>query len=354
MHAVIVASTKPYSGKTGICLALIRELEARGRSVGYFKPYGTMPVEIDGLTTDRDAYFLNRGLPSPVADEDVCPVVRTRAFIEDLLAGRDVPGRDTVSAAFARVASGRDVVVVEGPSDLSQGSAVGLSLCETADLLGARVLVTEAVEGLQPPDGLLHARECLGERLAGVVFNRVREADRPALLDHTVPFLRERGIPCFGTISHDPMLSSVTVREIVDDLGGAVLSAEDALDEPVESFMVGAMGQEKALRFFRRKSRKAVITGGDRADVQLAALETSTSALILTGNLPPSPIVLARADERGIPTVLVEFDTLTAVERMEALLGRVRLHGPGKADRIRAMFAEGVAVDDLIAAFGLA
>lgn len=353
MHAIVVASTKPYSGKTGICLALLRELEGRGRKVGYFKPYGTMPVEIAGLVTDRDAYFLNRGLSSPVPDDAVCPVVRTRAFIEDILAGRPVPGPDAVREAFARVGEGRDVVVVEGTSDLSQGAADGLSLCELADLLGARVLVAEAVDGLQPPDAILHARECLGERLVGVVFNRVREQDRAPLLDGAVPFLERRGVRCFGAIAHDPMLSSVSVREIVDDLGGAVLSAEDHLDEPVESFMVGAMGQEKALRFFRRKARKAVITGGDRADVQLAALETSTSALILTGNLPPSPIVLARADERGIPMVLVDFDTLTAVERMEALMGHVRLHGPGKADRIRAMFAEGVAVDDLIAAFGL-
>jgi BioD-like phosphotransacetylase family protein len=353
MRSIIVASTRPFSGKTGICLALIRELETRGRTVGYFKPYGTMPVEIDGLVTDRDAYFLNRGLTAPVPAEAVCPVVRSRAFVEDLLAGRPVPGRDAVQAAYARVSQGRDIVVVEGPSDVSQGSAVGLSVCELSDLLGAHVLMAESVDGLQVPDALLHARECLGERLGGVVFNRVREADRNALLDHTVPFLESRGIRTFGTMPHDPMLSSVSVREIVDELGGAVLCAEEHLDDPVESFMVGAMGQEKALRFFRRKSHKAVITGGDRADVQLAALETSTAALILTGNMAPSPIVLARADELGIPMVLVDTDTLSAVERMESLMGHVRLHGPGKADRIRAMFAEGVAVDDLVDTFEL-
>jgi len=45
--------------------------------------------------------------------------------------------------------------------------------------------------------------------------------------------------------------------------------------------MVGAMGQEQALNFLEVKANKAVITGGDRADVQLAALETSTKCLIL-------------------------------------------------------------------------
>jgi BioD-like phosphotransacetylase family protein len=132
-----------------------------------------------------------------------------------------------------------------------------------------------------------------------------------------------------------------------------VLTADDHLAENVESFMVGAMGQEKALRFFRRKAHKAVITGGDRSDVQLAALETSTKAIILTGNLPPSSLVIARADQLGVPMILVDMDTLTAVERMEALMGHVRLHGPDKADRIRGIFAEGVRTDELLEAFGI-
>jgi BioD-like phosphotransacetylase family protein len=49
--------------------------------------------------------------------------------------------------------------------------------------------------------------------------------------------------------------------------------------------------------------------------------------------------------------LLVETDTLTAVERMEGLMGHVRLHGSGKVDRIRAMFVDGVDLDDLLAEF---
>jgi BioD-like phosphotransacetylase family protein len=353
MRSIIVASTRPFSGKTGICLALARELEARGRSVAYFKPYGTMPYESDGVPTDRDAAFVNASLSSPGPADAICPIVRTRQFTEDLLADRPVPGPAEVRAAFARVSEGRDVVVVEGPSDVEQGKAAGVSVCEVAGLIDSIVLLVEPYEGLGLPDATLLARDCLGQRLGGIVFNQVRDADRSALLDHTRPYLEAHGVPYFGALSHDPILSSVTVREIVDELGGAVLCAEEHLDEPVESFMVGAMGQEKALRFFRRKSHKAVITGGDRADVQLAALETSTAMLILTGNLPPSPIVLSRADELGIPMILVDTDTLSAVEHMEGLMGHVRLHGPGKIDRISALFAEGVALDELLAAFRL-
>jgi BioD-like phosphotransacetylase family protein len=353
MAAIIVSSTTPYSGKSGVCIALIEELEKRGRKVGYFKPYGTMPYESDGVQTDQDAAYVNRLLLQPGPAGAVCPVVRTRSFMEDVLAGRTGDMTERVREAYAQAAAGRDVVVVEGPSDISQGRSVGLSLCEVASIVDGRVLLVERWGVLSLPDALLNARDCLGERLVGAIFNLVRESERPALLDHTFPYLERAGVRCFGALPADPVLSSVTVSEIVEALGGSVLTAEEHLDESVESFMVGAMGQEKALRFFRRKSHKAVITGGDRADVQLAALETSTNAIIVTGNLPPASLVLARADELGVPVIMVDMDTLTAVERMEALMGRVRLHGPDKADRIRAMFAEGVRTEDLIAAFGL-
>ena len=75
--------------------------------------------------------------------------------------------------------------------------------------------------------------------------------------------------------------------------------------ELIENFSIGAMNVEQALTYFRRIPRKAVITGGDRADIQLAALETDTVALVLTGNLFPAPVVQtagcppARTDHSG-------------------------------------------------------
>ncbi|HEX9093375.1 MAG TPA: phosphotransacetylase family protein [Coriobacteriia bacterium] len=353
MKVIVVSSSAPYSGKSGVCIVLIGELQRRGFDVGYFKPYGTMPESSAAGQTDRDAAYVNSLLGRPGPDDSVVGAVRTRTFVEDVLAGRLSVDRESVRAAFDRASEGRDVMLVEGPSDLSQGCSVGLSLCEVAELVNGRVLLVEQSSPLALPDSVLHAMDCLKERLVGVVYNRVPEHDRSALVDHVSPFLAARGVATFGTVAYDPMLSSATVGEIVDALGGTLLCAEERVDLDVESFMVGAMGQEKALRFFRRKANKAVITGGDRADVQMAALETSTNLVILTGNLPPSSFVLARADELGVPVLLVDMDTLTAVERMESLMGHVRLHGPGKTDRMREMFAEGVRVDELLAAFGL-
>jgi uncharacterized protein len=353
VKTILVASTRSYAGKSGICVALIKELEGRGLDVGYFKPFGTMPDRVDGRLTDQDAHYVNGGLRRPSPVEDVCPVVKTRELLETSMAGGTPDLRPRVEAAFATVSEGRDVVVVEGPSDVFQALALHLSVCQLAEILDAKVLLVDRPERIDFPDEVLGAADCLHEHLAGMVFNHVDASQWEYVTEHVASFVRARGIPCFGSIPVDPVLTSVSVSEIVEALGGSVLVGEDRLDATVESVMIGAMGQEKALRFFRRKARKAVITGGDRADVQLAALETNTSALVLTGNFPPSSIVLARAEELGVPMVLVDMDTLSAVERMEQLLGRVRLHEPAKAARIRELVTANVALPELLAAFGI-
>ncbi|HEY3318269.1 MAG TPA: phosphotransacetylase family protein [Coriobacteriia bacterium] len=353
MHTIIVTSTRPFAGKSGICIALIKELEGRGLDVGYFKPFGTLPERIEGKLTDQDAHYVNTGLRRPSESGDVCPVVKTRELLETSMAGPQPDLRPRVREAYDRVSAGRDVVVVEGPSDVFQALALQLSICQLAQLLGSRVLLVDNPERIDFPDEVLGAADCLHEYLAGVVFNRVDPSQWEYVTQHVAGFVSGRGIPCFGTIPVDPLLSSVSVHEIVAALGGTVLTAEERLDSTVESAMIGAMGQDKALRFFRRKARKAVITGGDRADVQLAALETNTSALVLTGNFPPSSMVLARAEELGVPMVLVDMDTLSAVERVEQLLGKVHLHEPTKAARIRELLIANVALPDLLAAFGI-
>ena len=68
---------------------------------------------------------------------------------------------------------------------------------------------------------------------------------------------------------------------------------------------------------FRKQTNKAVITSGDRADIQLAALETSTTCLILTGNLRPSPLIVKQADEFDVAVLLVRSNTLETVEAVE-------------------------------------
>ena len=122
------------------------------------------------------------------------------------------------------------------------------------------------------------------------------------------------------------------MRAILNTLNGKLLCCEDKLDEVVERFSIGAMSVEAALRHFVRIRDKAVITGGDRADIMLVALDTSTKCLVLTGNLYPNDVILSRAQQAGVPVIVVPSDTLETVEKFEAMMGKLSIRDKSKVD----------------------
>jgi BioD-like phosphotransacetylase family protein len=89
---------------------------------------------------------------------------------------------------------------------------------------------------------------------------------------------------------------------------------------------------DQALEYIRKARNNAVIVGGDRSDIQLAAVEAGTRCLILTGNLYPNEIVISKADITGIPIVVVRGDTFSVAKRVEQLSGKLRLREKEKVE----------------------
>ncbi|MEO0933621.1 MAG: DRTGG domain-containing protein, partial [Cyanobacteria bacterium J06641_2] len=136
------------------------------------------------------------------------------------------------------------------------------------------------------------------------------------------------------------LLRSITVRELVQQLNAEVLCRKDRLNLLVESLAIGAMNVNAAVKYFRKRQNMAVVTGGDRVELQQAALETSTQCLILTGQLPPPSFILSRAEELEIPILSVDLDTLSTVEIIERAFGQVRVHEPIKVECVRHLMTK--------------
>lgn len=145
-----------------------------------------------------------------------------------------------------------------------------------------------------------------------------------------------------GSLPEDRSLGALTVQEVLDVVDGELLTKEHNPNALVETLTVGAMTSDAALSRFRKQPNKAVITGGDRADIQLAALETSTVALVLSGNLRPSPLVLKQAEEIGVAVVLSPANTLELVEAIDRVFGKTRLGQLAKLERFEELLAKHV------------
>jgi hypothetical protein len=168
-----------------------------------------------------------------------------------------------------------------------------------------------------------------------------------------VPFLEAKDVPVFGVLPLRRQLMAISVGELIDHLGAEVLTHTDFNAELVENLLVGAMSVDQALPRFRRMMNKAVITGGDRSDIQLAALETSTTALVLTGNLRPSPAVIGQAEQAGVAVLMVPSDTLSTVEAIEEVFGKTRLGQAEKLNRFQAIMADNLDYSRLMKALGI-
>ncbi len=351
MNALLVTSTSESTGKTAVTLALARLAQERGREVGYMKPKGTRLQSNVGKTLDRDPMLAREVLGLDAEMHQMEPIVYSPTFVEGALRGREDPDElaETVRARFDELAADADLMLVEGAGRHTTGGVIDLTDPEVADLLDAEVLLVADYAEPGDVDDVLAAVDDIGDRLAGVLFNRVGDATYEQLDTDVANFLEARDVPVVGIVPRVKELAGVTVADLADELGADVVTSDAPTDAFVERFLVGAMSGESALRHFRRSRDTAVVTGGDRSDIQTAALEApGVKALILSGGHRPPGAVIGTAEKRGVPVLVVNADTLTTLERTEEVISAGRTRDERTVDRMRELLFEHADVDALV------
>ena len=340
-------------------LGLAHQLRRQGVSILFGKPLATClddlfpeaggePSVAPGSSLESGAAADSEPNNDPILDADVrfigatlglpasqllpsLQVQEPRSVHRRLLSGELAPGSGFAELQQRIVEAGEQLVLLEAAGTLSEGQLFGLGLAQMARALQAPVVLVHNWRDSRSVDPLLEARQQLGDLLAGVVLNAVTPEDVPQLRRDVEPALERLGLPVFGIMPRSPLLRSVTVSELGRRLAARVLCCQDRTDLLVETLSIGAMNVNSAMEFFRRRRNMAVVTGADRTDIQLAALEASTQCLILTGAGEPLPQLISRAEELEVPVLKVDHDTLTTVEVIEAAIGQVRLHEAVKA-----------------------
>ena len=331
MLPLLIESTESYAGKSLVCLGLGLKFQKDGFKIAYFKPLGKSPVRIDKVTTDEDAVFIQDAFCLDEPLNQLCPVVVTQDLIIDAYDGKAKGLEKRVKDAYDKVSRGKDIILIGGGGSLHEGMLFGLSSVNLARHFKAKVILVDNAEHETNVDCILKAKEGLKDSLIGVILNRVPPYRIDFVKKKVIPFFRKRAIDVLGIIPLDPLLQSVSVRELQQILNGQFLLGKEYESELIEKFFVGSMNADKAIDYFKKTKNKAVIVGGDRPDIILAALETPTSCVVLTGGLYPNDILLAKAEEMEIPMILVKDDTYSTVQKVEKVLGRLRVKEEKKA-----------------------
>ncbi|OGO35889.1 MAG: hypothetical protein A2147_07170 [Chloroflexi bacterium RBG_16_57_8] len=297
MVALCLISSAERSGKTTIAAAIGRHLIGQGRRVGFFKPSLT-------AGPDPDAGLMREALGLDETLELLSPAYADEKAL-----------KDNVKSAFARISAGKDVVIIEGPAGRSQLTD------DIAEQLDARAVAIEAYS--RQLTGSVESTRKVGGRLIGVVLNKVPRSR----LAQAKAELAQAGIKVLGVIPEDRALLTLTVAELARGTGGSIVQPKDGNTAALmENIMLGAMSPDHGPEYYSHKTNKAVVIRSDRPDMQLAALDTSTKCLVLAGKAAPIPMVLRRAEQRGVPVISADNDVAGVVVAIEAALQDARLN----------------------------
>ncbi len=315
MTIPLLISGKAGSGKTAVALSLAMKLQDKGYRLSYFKPQGFQ--EIPSKREDDDVQLMKQALSLSYPGDTLSPVLLNPFY----LSAQDVNGQgnylEKIDQAYEKISQNSDVVLIEGSITPFIGHGYGMDDFSLAKRLGAAIIpVLKADDDFELDNALGYLRfaQLSNIPVAGCIFNNVA----PEQWDVTHSIYKEMitDVPLLGIMPRRKEISTPTAREFYMDLGGEVLVGEEYLDRKVENVVIGTMTIDSALSYLRRSINKAVITGGDRSDMALTALETNTSLLILTGGLYPDVKVLSKAEEKEVPIILVHYDTYTTVENL--------------------------------------
>lgn len=273
---IVVTSTTPGAGKTGVASAVARHYAYAGRAV-------------------RLARIDDAGLGNAAKDAE-------------WYASLDfAPGSAGAPAAAGSLSDrGADeILVVEAPGEACQ-------IAGAKHIVVARHANPGAMpEGIQP---------------SAIVMTDV-PAQHPDVPD-------DQGIPSIN-LHEDRTLAGFSVSEAKAALSAEVLVEGDGGDPTSDYLVISPISSDAGQPFLRRfRGGMAVVSRFDRTDMHLASLKAEPNMLILTGGRKPMDYLFDAAASQGVPVLLSRTDTENTVIALEGIFDNTRFQGQRKLERM--------------------
>ena len=311
MNSIYILSDEAGAGKTALAVTLATLIRREGASAVVVNPFDDVHDEFYGKLLGQTG---NDTSPPAISDP-----------------------MDKVADRCRLAAGDSDVLIVEGSAGIGIVAARELAEALDAGVLG----ITRHVHGKDAND-LSEWSSAFADRLIGVVVNERTQYQGTAVETEFIPALEALGIRTLGVVPEDRKLVSSTIDQIVEHLDSRYLEGDEYGDRIIEHFLVGGMGLDRGTLYFGIRDDKAVIVRGDRPDIQMAALHTPTSCLILTNGAEPVEYIEHEAELEEVSIVIADTDTLDTMKALRTLQERVRFDHPDKVERFGALLRENV------------
>lgn len=315
MQKTIIASMRESAGKTSVVVGMAKAL---GKRMGYIKPFGDRPIYRKKRMWDYDTALMTNIFGLEENPEDMC-FGFDHSKLRYMYSGEGT--KKKLLEVVDKLSRDRDHLFIEGGKDLMHGTYLHLGSLSLAKHTGAKLVVVVAGNNDSIVDDVAFLKKYLDRKevdFGGVVINKV--ADLKDFKKVSLPQIKEMDVEVIGTLPHQTELTRMSISYLAEMLFAKTVTGEGALERVVDNILIGAMSIDEPLRkILAQRKHKLMITSGDRSDMVLAALESDTEAIVLTNNIVPPSNIISKADRKGVPMLLVPWDTYKTAKMVDEL-----------------------------------
>lgn len=319
MNSLVIASLRAGTGKTAFIVGLAETLQQK---TGYMKPFGDRLLYSKKRLWDYDAALMT-GIYNMSETPDEMSIGFDHSKLRFMYNRQSI--EEKIVALAQNMSSKKELLIVEAAMSISCGASVHLDPLSVAGYLKAPVVFVVGGDDDTVLDDIVflcNHVDLKDTNIKGILINKVHNPEE--FKQTYLPEIKELGIDVLGIVPYHSQLCTFTLRLLADKLFAKVLTAKENLGRPVKDIFIGAMSGNVAMQKpFFKKEQKLIITGGDRTDMILAAIETKAAGVILTNNILPPSNIISKAEKSQTPLLVVSPDTYQIarqIDRMEPLL----------------------------------
>ena len=330
---IFLSSIHQNAGKTTVALGLYKVFKEHRFRTAFMKPIGQKIVTVHNQQVDKDSYLMGEVYRSR-RFKHMSPITLERGFTERYIFNpqKNVL-RKAIEKSFAHLTRGQDAIIVEGTGHAGVGSVIDFSNADVAGLFGSKVLIiSQGGIGRSIDEIMLNKAlfDLKNVEVLGVIINKVLPEKYEKVRKALFQGLKNKGIRLLGVIPADPILSSPTIRQVMNQLNLELLCGKSTIDTHVKATIVAAMEPQNMMTYLR--DGVLVITSGDRIDNILVSISShlirrgkrlTISGIILTGGMIPEPKIIDLLQRSRIPVLLSPDDTYTVAGKIESLVCKI-------------------------------
>ena len=344
MNKIIIASLRKNAGKTTVMVGMARALN---KKIGYLKPFGDRLIYNKKRLWDYDSALIANTFALSENPEDMSigfDHSKLRYMYDEKVT------REKVLDLAANMAQGKDILFVEGGRDLAYGISVYLDAVSLARYLGGNLVIVISGDENTVFDDITYVKKNMdlsGINFKGIIINKVQNMDD--FKETYLPQIQKIGVPVLGVIPYQKDLTYFSVSYLSERLFAKVVTGEDQLNRTVKNIFIGAMSVNAALQQpLLKKEGILMITGGDRTDMILVALDYQVTGIILTNNVVPPSHIISKATERKVPMLMVPYDTYETARRIDNMEPLMTKDDKQKIELLGKLIQENVNIQEIV------